>query len=114
MTYRQRNLLAHRAAWEMAHGEPPPGDMYVLHKCDQPCCVNPSHLYLGTQLDNMRDSVRRGRAANTKKTHCKRGHPLSGDNLYSYMNKGMPARCCRACHNAHAVARRAVARKGLE
>lgn len=111
--HRGRSLLAHRAAWEDKYG-PPPAGKYVLHTCDQPCCINTNHLYIGTQSDNMRDAVRRGRNQNTKKTHCKRGHPLSGKNLYSYTNKGRPARCCYACHNSAAVARRAVARQGVE
>lgn len=94
-----RSLLAHRAAWEAAFGTPP-ADKYVLHKCDVPWCVNPAHLYIGTQFDNMGDAVRRRRHSNSKKTHCKRGHELSGENLYEYTNKGRPARCCRHCHNA--------------
>lgn len=94
-----RPLLAHRAAWEVAFGVPP-ADKYVLHKCDVPWCVNPAHLYIGTQFDNMRDAVQRRRHCNSKKTHCKRGHELAGENLYEYTNKGRPARCCRRCHNA--------------
>ena len=53
--------LAHRVSWTNANG-PIPQDMNVLHKCDNPLCVNPSHLYLGTQLDNASDKFRRGRA----------------------------------------------------
>jgi hypothetical protein len=50
---------AHRIAWYYAHGHP--GQMYVLHNCDNPACCNPRHLRLGTHLDNMRDMVERGR-----------------------------------------------------
>lgn len=101
-----RCLLAHRAAWIASHGEPPLG-AYVLHTCDMPGCVNTAHLYLGAQTDNMRDAVRRKRHVNSKKTHCKRGHPLTGENLYSYTNKGTPARCCRLCHDTAAKLRKA-------
>jgi hypothetical protein len=52
---------AHRVAWELAHGEPPPDDMEVCHTCDQPCCVNDRHLFLGTHQDNMDDRGRKGR-----------------------------------------------------
>jgi len=53
-------ILAHRAAYECFVGPIPPG-MFVLHHCDNPSCVNPDHLYVGTQKDNIRDAVNRGR-----------------------------------------------------
>jgi hypothetical protein len=53
---------AHRLSHELFKG-PVPKDMYVLHSCDMPCCVNPDHLRIGTQKDNGRDKVIRNRAA---------------------------------------------------
>lgn len=60
-------LYAHRVAWEMENG-PIPGGMYVCHRCDNPACIRPEHLFLGTQLDNIRDMVAKGRTGTTKLT----------------------------------------------
>jgi len=57
-----KNLRAHRIAWERANGPILPG-LVVCHRCDNPPCVRLSHLFVGTQAENMRDMRRKGRAA---------------------------------------------------
>jgi hypothetical protein len=54
--------LSHRISWVINRG-PIPHNMYVLHTCDQPSCVNPDHLFLGTQIDNNNDKVSKVRQA---------------------------------------------------
>jgi len=55
-----KSLSAHRASYELFN-EIHPGSAYVLHKCDNPACCNPKHLFLGTQKDNMVDMISKGR-----------------------------------------------------
>lgn len=56
-------IYAHRAAWELAFGPIPPApQVLVLHRCDNPSCVNPEHLFLGDHTDNAVDMVQKGRA----------------------------------------------------
>ncbi|MDE2104194.1 MAG: HNH endonuclease [Patescibacteria group bacterium] len=54
-----KNLRAHRLVYKYRRGEI--GDLYVLHTCDNPACINPEHLFLGTAQDNMTDLISKGR-----------------------------------------------------
>lgn len=87
------NTKAHRVSW-LLFTTVPIGPLLVLHKCDQRNCVNPHHLFLGTNRDNTLDMCAKGRHHNSLKTHCSRGHLLSPDNLYYAKNS---SRKCKQC-----------------
>ena len=61
MTFKGKSTLAHRAAYIQCVGEP--GDKWVLHRCDNPCCINPKHLFVGYPKDNSADRNAKGRDA---------------------------------------------------
>lgn len=56
----KKETLSHRISWMIAHGDIP-NDLFVLHKCDNPTCINPDHLFLGTHQDNNDDMRKKGR-----------------------------------------------------
>ncbi len=61
INFRGRSVGAHRVAWEATFG-PIPAGQHVLHRCDNPPCCNPDHLFLGTHADNMADRRSKGRS----------------------------------------------------
>ena len=60
MTFEHQSLYTHRASWIVYKG-PVPDGFRVLHKCDNRPCINPQHLFIGTQEDNIRDMIEKGR-----------------------------------------------------
>jgi len=56
----QKGIKTHRLSWEIHYGQIP-NELWVLHKCDNPPCVNPSHLFLGDASDNAKDAASKGR-----------------------------------------------------
>jgi hypothetical protein len=89
---------AHRVSWRL-HCGPIPDGLHVLHRCDNPPCTRPDHLFLGTALDNQRDASAKGRLSVAGKgwlglrTHCPRGHAF--DEANTKVHNGV--RLCRKC-----------------
>jgi len=61
VTFGGKRQLAHRVMWQVFKGEIPEGK-FVCHTCDTPACVNPDHMFLGTNADNIKDSYNKGRS----------------------------------------------------
>lgn len=98
----QRHVRAHRFAYEVFVGAIPDG-LFVCHRCDNPPCVNPAHLFLGTPKDNNDDKIAKGRhtpvwgepLTRSRQTHCKRGHLFDDANT---IRTTIGTRSCRTCH----------------
>ena len=92
--YNQKNDGAHRVAWILKYGKIPKG-LCVLHRCDNPACVRPDHLFLGTQMDNMQDRKKKGKYNVPEMAICKRGHKIN-EKSDLYITAGQSN--CRKCY----------------
>ena len=94
LTFNKKVLWAHRAAWIEKFGDISKG-MCVCHKCDNKACINPDHLFLGSQKDNIRDAAKKDRL-DRKLTHCPKGHLYEESNVYLSRGK---YKVCKICRN---------------
>lgn len=105
ISYLGKPRSAARISWLLVFGFEPPEDLDLCHSCDNPTCVNPNHLWIGTRSDNMKDSREKGRLkmpcergypnSCSMQTHCKHGHPFDKSNTSLRRHNG---RRCRTCN----------------
>lgn len=79
---------------------------HALHRCDNPKCLNPKHIFIGSHLQNMQDMARKGRGSSGhgKETHCPHGHEYDAKNTGITTNP--PGRSCRTCRRERERLRR--------
>jgi hypothetical protein len=85
-----RNSFAHRVSYELHIGAIPDG-LWVLHRCDVPCCVNPAHFFLGTRSDNVSDAVAKNRLRPRRGEENGRAK-LTVNDVAFIRDSGLPAR----------------------
>jgi hypothetical protein len=102
--YLHKQNYVHAVAWEVTHRIEVPDDHILLHECQTPTCINPSHLTLTVRRTAMHAAANYPRnpfAINARKTHCIRGHELTGDNVYTPPKAPPHYRTCRACRRLY-------------
>lgn len=99
-------VKAHRFSYELHQGAIPDG-MVICHRCDNPPCVRPDHLFAGTQKDNIHDMDAKGRGKRPpKRSRCPKGHPYDGGNTAIRRDGAQACRVCRKSWSDAAKARR--------
>lgn len=103
-----KNVRAHRASFEFHNKRKIKEGYYICHRCDNPPCINPDHLFEGTQKDNIQDCLKKGRhkfiaPKRERLSHCKYGHEYKeGSFIWKSKRKGTAKeRYCLECRKNH-------------
>ena len=103
-----RSIVAHRVSWTMLRGPIPEG-MLVLHKCDNRKCVNPNHLFIGTQSDNVCDMLAKGRGGDYRNGNTKVYSLEDAIKIDNMLNDGASLRSiAREYNTTHQAIKRAI------
>jgi hypothetical protein len=112
LRYKDRAYVASRFAYVAWVGDVPSG-AEVCHRCDNPSCINPAHLFIGSHAENMRDMAAKFRLPAQSRTHCKRGHELTPDNIVPTRGKSL-RRKCKTCERDRSRIRARLRRARLK
>ena len=101
-----KTQTAHILSYELHKGPIPKGKQINHTHSHNKHCVNPDHLYAGTQEENMQDRLRDGKNPNKNKTHCKHGHEYNAESTYYHPNNQRVCKQCKKMHDANWKAKR--------
>jgi HNH endonuclease len=97
-TYRGKTKAVHRWMYMVTHGVTLAREQYVCHTCDVRHCCNPDHLWLGSNSENQKDSSKKDRHYESRRSHCEHGHEFTPENTRLIPRKGGRfSRNCKQC-----------------
>lgn len=98
MSVNGRRVNAPMVSWVLSNGIIPPKGQFACHSCDNPNCVNPSHIWICSNAENMQDASRKKRINGQSVTHCPKGHEYTEETT-AFRKNGR--RYCKPCQYAY-------------
>ena len=113
----KKAMLAHRVSYLIHNPDVNIDGVLICHECDNPLCVNPDHLFIGTHKENTADMISKGRSMlifNSRRNGmCKQGHALDHPNIYTYRYVTGDKIVCKICHKNNKLKRRLKLKKPI-